>query len=211
MKTVQIIGYIFLVADSSAKKCYVCTGVGSQSQQSTNSFSNFFDLSSFEEAKTIEADESTLESQLCNNLEASLPDTMLETCPYQDDLCYIETASGEIEAAIELQEDIFSPALVSVDTNEEIIEMKSTQISRGCLRKNDIPDYAQTVIDIKPNQVKEGEEYKYEKQKWCDDMNELGLIGKKCVTVCLFEGCNSATSLSIGLSIVIVLFRLVVT
>lgn len=186
-----------------AKKCYVCTGVGAQS--SAASFS-FFDLSSFEEAKSIEADESTLESQLCNDLSADLPESMLETCPNSSDVCYIETVTGEIEGAMELEEDIFSPKLIDVETEKEIIEMKSTQISRGCLSTEEIPEKAVTVVEP-PINVKEGEEYKYEKQKWCDEMNDLGLMGEKCVTVCLFEGCNSSTKLSITFSIFVVLFR----
>jgi len=190
-----------VVSTAISKKCYVCTGVGAQSSKTAFSF---FDLSSFEEAKTIEVDESTQESQLCNDLSADLPETMLETCPNQSDVCYIETVTGQVEGAMELEADIFSPNLIDVETKEEIVEMKSTQISRGCLNKDSVPANAATIIEA-PEFVKEGDEYKYEKQKWCSEMNDLGLVGEKCVTACVFEGCNSAGRLSILMSFFVIL------
>ena len=43
-----------------------------------------------------------LEQDLCNNLKAALPLSMLQQCPNDDDVCFIEKVTGTMEAALEI-------------------------------------------------------------------------------------------------------------
>lgn len=86
----------------NSRKCYTCNGVGKTEEE--NSFGNFFDLSHREEALTAERDESTLDVDLCNNIKGALPERMLQICPNDDDVCFVEKVYGRLEAAMEMSD-----------------------------------------------------------------------------------------------------------
>ena len=101
-KIAKFLFFALLISSNYSRKCYTCNGVGKTEE--INSFGNFFDLSHREEAKTAERDESTVEVDLCNNIKAALPESMLQDCPNEDDVCYVEKTYGRLEAAMEMSD-----------------------------------------------------------------------------------------------------------
>lgn len=177
----------------AARQCFVCDGVGSSSSQGQGG--NFFDLSFRPEAETAEKDETTLEQDLCNNLKAKLPLSMLTNCENEDDVCFIEKVTGRMEAALEIQED-----------DSEIIEdMMSAQVTRGCKAKSEVSGLVIELLEERTEgvPVMDTTGKPSLREEVCEDHEVRGLTGLKCTTICTFDNCNASGSLKamIGLTL----------
>lgn len=190
-----VVGLLGLVYSGAATKCYTCDGVGT----TVEAESNFFDLSNRPEAETIEKDDSTVEMDMCNDLKIGLPAHMLTECPNADDICFIEKTSGRMEQAIEAAGE------------EDIVAMTSTQITRGCKSKDDLPDaFPEFEVDAKSGvpirqDVPVAGRPMLLTEEVCEDVETRGLTGKKCITICTQDGCNSSGSLVVGLAVMVVM------
>lgn len=184
---------VLLAAGSDATKCYTCDGVGT----TVSASSNFFDLSNRPEAETIEKDDSMVEMDMCNDLKTGLPAHMLAECPNADDICFIEKTSGRMEQAIEAANE------------EDIVAMTSTQITRGCKSKDELPE-AFPEFEMNENGVpiivaerELGGRPMVLLEEVCEDVETRGLTGEKCITICTQDGCNSAAGLRALLALTI--------
>lgn len=175
----------------AARQCFVCDGVGSSEAAQGQ---NFFDLSFRPEAETAEKDQTTLEQDLCNNLKAALPISMLQHCPNEDDVCFIEKVAGRMEAALEMESD----------TEIDIVDFTSFQVTRGCKAKEDISGEFELLEERGEGvPVMDSTGKPSLREEMCEEAEIRGLTGQRCTTICTFDNCNSSGSLKamIGLTI----------
>lgn len=186
-----------LLSLTNSRKCYTCNGVGKTAEE--NSFGNFFDLSHREEAQTAERDESTIDVDLCNDVKAALPERMLQSCPNEDDVCFVEKTYGRLEAAIEMG-----------NGEEDIVEATSTQVTRGCKPQSELTGEFEAVIDDSGSVpiLENGGKPSVLAEEVCEEVSTRGLTGSKCTTICTVDGCNSSGSLKtmIGLTLTVLMF-----
>lgn len=192
-----LVTILLLVCSVNSRKCFTCNGVGKTEEE--NSFGNFFDLSHREEAQTAERDESTIDVDLCNNIKSALPERMLQVCPNEDDVCFIEKTYGRLEAAIEMS-----------DGEEDIVEATSTQVTRGCKAQSELTGAFEALVEAEKEGVpvleKNGKPSLTEEV--CEEVNTRGLSGSKCTTICTVDGCNSAGSLRAMIGVTLAVFVL---